>query len=147
MQLPDLCFDFLRQQIVGIDSSFNTPYGERLMVYCDYTASGRCLNFIEHYLMHIQRKYANTHTEDDITGRSMTQLLQQAESIIKDSVNAGSTGKIIACGSGSTAAIDKFQQIIGLQTPPATREMLTNMMRKKLGEKRIQSSSYMGSDG
>ena len=35
------------------------------MVYCDYTASGRCLLFVERYLQSLQRIYANTHTEDD----------------------------------------------------------------------------------
>ncbi|MEE4161378.1 MAG: hypothetical protein V2I25_02655, partial [Woeseiaceae bacterium] len=63
---------YLRQQIVGVDSTFTTPFGERLMVYCDYTASGRCLRFVESYLQSLQRVYANTHTEDDITGRSMS---------------------------------------------------------------------------
>jgi hypothetical protein len=38
---------YLRQQIVGVDSTFETPFGERLMTYCDYTASGRCLKFVE----------------------------------------------------------------------------------------------------
>ena len=62
---------FLREQIVGIDSTFDTPFGQRLMVYCDYTVSGRCLKFIEQYIMKLQRNYANTHTEDDVTGRNM----------------------------------------------------------------------------
>ena len=48
-----LTFDFLRSQIVGIDSAFETPFGRRLMVYCDYTASGRCLLFVERYLQRI----------------------------------------------------------------------------------------------
>ena len=63
-----LTFEFLRSQIVGIDSAFETPFGRRLMVYCDYTASGRCLLFVERYLQSLQRIYANTHTEDDLTG-------------------------------------------------------------------------------
>ena len=73
---------YLRQQIVGVDSTFETPFGERLMVYCDYTASGRCLRFVEGYLQSLQRVYANTHTEDDITGRSMTQLLHVMSSSV-----------------------------------------------------------------
>jgi selenocysteine lyase/cysteine desulfurase len=113
---------FLRQQIVGVDSTFETPFGERLMVYCDYTASGRCLRFVESYLQSLQRIYANTHTEDDITGRSMSQLLHEAEATIKESVNAGPTGRIIACGTGATGAIDKLQQIIGVALAPATRK-------------------------
>ena len=113
--------DYLRQQIVGVDSTFRTPFGERLMVYCDYTASGRCLRFVESYLQSLQRVYANTHTEDDITGRSMSQLLHEAEEAIKDSVNAGPHGRIVACGTGATGAIEKLQQIIGVSLPPVTR--------------------------
>lgn len=115
---------YLRQQIVGVDSTFTTPFGERLMVYCDYTASGRCLRFVESYLQSLQRVYANTHTEDDITGRSMSQLLHDAEASIKHSVNAGPDGCIIACGTGATGAIDKLQQIVGVALPPATRAQI-----------------------
>ena len=119
---------YLRQQIVGVDSTFETPFGERLMVYCDYTASGRCLRFVEAYLQSLQRVYANTHTEDDITGRSMSQLLHEAEQAIKESVNAGPQGRIIACGTGATGAIDKLQQIVGVTLPPATRRNLGDML-------------------
>src|SRR5210317_1906448 len=119
---------FLRQQIVGVDSTFETPFGERLMVYCDYTASGRCLRFVESYLQGLQRIYANTHTEDDITGRSMTQLLHEAEESIKQSVNAGPQGRIVACGTGATGAIDKLQQIIGVALAPATRQNIEQLL-------------------
>ena len=113
-------FEFLRSEIVGIDSSFDTPFGRRLMVYCDYTASGRCLGFVERYLQSLQRVYANTHTEDDLTGRSMSRLLHEAEHAIKQAVNAGPDGRIVACGTGATGAIDKLQQILGVALPPAT---------------------------
>ncbi len=116
-----LDFDTLRQEIVGADAPVTTPFGERLMVYADYTASGRCLGFVEKYVQNLQRIYANTHTEDDISGRSMTHLLEQAEDAIKQSVNAGPDGCIICVGSGATGAIDKLQQIIGVALPPASR--------------------------
>ena len=139
MQETTLQFDFLRQQIVGIDSAFETPFGKRLMVYCDYTASGRCLMFVEKYLQSLQRIYANTHTEDDLTGRSMTQLLHEAERMIKEAVNAGPQGRIVACGTGATGAIDKFQQIIGVALPPATREILARELRDFLGEEKLEA--------
>jgi len=119
---------YLRQQIVGVDSTFKTPFGERLMVYCDYTASGRCLRFVESYLQSLQRVYANTHTEDDITGRSMTQLLHEAEEAIKHSVNAGPTGRIVASGTGATGAIEKLQQIVGVALAPATRQNIERIL-------------------
>jgi selenocysteine lyase/cysteine desulfurase len=129
-----LDFDFLRSQVIGADAPVTTPFGERLMVYADYTASGRCLDLVEKYLQNLQRNYANTHTEDDISGRSMTHLLEQAEQAIKQSVNAGEDGRIICVGTGATGAIDKLQQIIGVALPPATRRNLTSMLQGLLGE-------------
>jgi selenocysteine lyase/cysteine desulfurase len=126
-------FAWLRSQIVGIDALIDTPFGRRLLVYCDYTASGRCLRFIERYLLDLQRMYANTHTEDDITGRSMTRLLHEAEAAIKRAVNAGPTGRIIACGTGATGAIHKLQEIVGVAIPPATRQSLVNELAAALG--------------
>ena len=120
-------FEYLRQQIVGSNVGFTTPFGERLMVYCDYTASGRCLRFVESYLQDLQQIYANAHTEDDVTGRSMTELLHQAEKAIKKSVNAGDSGRLISVGTGATGAIDKLQQIVGIAISPATRRNLYNI--------------------
>ena len=137
--MHDWSFDFLRRQIVGIDSAFDTPFGRRLMVYCDYTASGRCLMFVERYLQTLQRVYANTHTEDDLTGRSMSRLLHEAEGAIKRSVNAGPQGRIIACGTGATGAIDKLQQILGVYLPPATRRTVGEELREFLGVERFEA--------
>jgi selenocysteine lyase/cysteine desulfurase len=95
-----------------------------MLLYGDYTASGRCLLFVERYLMGLQRHYANTHTEDDMTGRSMTHLLHEAEDIIRDAVNAGPRGRVLACGTGATAAIDRLQQLLGVALSPVTRRRL-----------------------
>lgn len=134
-------FEYLRRETVGADASFTTPFGERTLVYCDYTASGRCLHFIESYLLGVQRNYANTHTEDDITGRNMTRLLHQAEGIIKRSVNAGPDGRIIAVGTGATGAIDKLQQILGIAWPPATRRRVDAAFDECFGEQERQRVS------
>jgi len=130
MSNKSLDLAYLRRQIVGVDSTFTTPFGERLMTYCDYTASGRCLKFVESYLQSLQRIYANTHTEDDITGRSMSQLLHEAEESIKKSVNAGPSGRIIAAGTGATGAIYQLQQIVGVAIPPATRSNIQGLLTK-----------------
>jgi len=137
--MHDWSFDFLRRQIVGIDSAFDTPFGRRLMVYCDYTASGRCLIFVERYLQTLQRSYANTHTEDDVTGRSMSRLLHEAEALIKRAVNAGPGGQIVACGTGATGAIDKLQQILGVSLAPATRKVLGDELRQFLGDEKFDA--------
>lgn len=137
--LPPLDPLELRSQIVGADALILTPFGERLLTYCDYTASGRCLEFVEHYLLRIEESYANTHTEDDVTGRSMTRLLHDAEAAIKASVNAGPRGRIIATGTGSTGAIWKFQQIVGVAFPPATRRLLFTLLGEFVGAERADA--------
>lgn len=146
MNIPSLDFAFLRSQIVGIDTPFQTPFGERLIVYCDYTASGRCLRFVEDYLARLQCCYANTHTEDDVTGRRTSHRLHQAEQIIKQAVNAGTHGRIIACGTGSTGAIHKFQQLVGVAWPPAARHLLVSLLGSHLGPEGVDEFERLMED-
>ncbi|MBN2408764.1 MAG: aminotransferase class V-fold PLP-dependent enzyme, partial [Candidatus Aminicenantes bacterium] len=116
--------DYVRGQIIGSDLLLETPFGPRHMVYADYTASGRGLHFIEEKLIRIQRSYANTHTEDDFSGKRMTRLYHQALTRIKEMVNAGEHGRVFPVGAGSTGALKKLQEIIGVYIPPLTRERL-----------------------
>lgn len=116
--------DWLRNDIIGRNKMFKTPFGDKPLVYADYTASGRCVYSIENYMMHIMQYYANTHTEDDFTGKTMTDLLHEAEGIIKRLVNAGKHGKIIFTESGTTGGITRLQQILGVYWPPATRNKI-----------------------
>ena len=135
MMKPLLTLEEVRDAMIGMYFTFQTPYGKRLLTYVDYTASGRSLKFIEKYLIKIQREYANTHTEDDVTGRHMTNLLHQAEKIIKKAFNAETNCRVVAIGTGATGAITKFQEIIGIRLPPATKKLLEQLMNKSSKEK------------
>jgi selenocysteine lyase/cysteine desulfurase len=126
-----LSLKFVRNAIIGHNFTFRTPYGNRLLTYADYTASGRSLQFIEQFLIKIQREYANTHTEDDVTGRSMTTMLHQAELIIKKAFNGEKNCQVIAVGTGATGAITKLQEILGVRIPPATKNLLKKISNGK----------------
>jgi selenocysteine lyase/cysteine desulfurase len=115
---------YIRGEIIGNNSLYDTPFGKRNLFYADYTASGRSLKFIEDQLLEIEKSYANTHTTDDYTGEYLTQLLHLSEKKIKDCVNAGSEYKIICIGSGSTGALKRLQEIIGVYIPPHTKDRL-----------------------
>ena len=123
-----LSFERMRNAIIGRNFIFKTPYGDRLLTYADYTASGRSLDFIEQFLIKIQREYANTHTEDDITGRHMTNLLHHAEHLIKKALNAENNCSIIAVGTGATGAISKLQEILGVKIHPATKKLALTLV-------------------
>ncbi len=117
-------WDEIRADIVGCDATIATPYGDRRIAYADFTASGRALRSFERYVEHLLEHYANTHTEDDTTGRVTSRRLAAAERIIKDRLNADEHYKLIAVGAGATAAINRLQQILGVYIPPATRDRL-----------------------
>lgn len=125
----------IRKNIIGSDLVFDTPFGERHLLYADYTASGRGLKMIDEKISEIMRSYANTHTEDDYSGKYLTKLLHSAEGKIKDLVNAGEKGKIIATGSGATGALKKLQEIIGVYIPPATQDRIYKNIEKMVRKK------------
>ena len=114
----------VRAQIIGRDTPVETPYGPRLLEYADFTASGRGFRPIERYMQRLLEQYANTHTEDDTTGRITSLRLAAAEELIKRRLNADEHYKIIAVGAGATGAVTRLQQILGIFLPPATRDRL-----------------------
>lgn len=42
---------WLRSQLVGRDTEFDTPFGKRILTYADHTASGRALHYIENFIL------------------------------------------------------------------------------------------------
>ncbi|MBT5419586.1 MAG: aminotransferase class V-fold PLP-dependent enzyme, partial [Candidatus Cloacimonetes bacterium] len=139
--------EWLRKEIIGRNMLFETCYGKKPLVYADYTASGRAVNFIENYLTDLYKYYANTHTEDDFTGKTMTTLLHDAEKEIKRMVNAGKSGKIIFNGTGATGGISKLQQIIGVYWPPTTKKRINDYLNGPLKDadehKRVCHSKFL----
>lgn len=111
-------FATFRKNIIGIDQTFNSPLGEKKIIYADWVASGRLYGPIEKKIQQMIAPYiGNTHSESSITGTSMTKAYHEAQAIIKKHVNASKDDIIITAGSGMTTVINKLQRILGLKLP------------------------------
>jgi len=115
MTLEDY-FKKFREGIVGIDQTFQSPYGEKRIIYADWIASGRLYRPIEEKITNRFGPFAgNTHTETSETGTLTTKAYHLAQRKIKEHVHAGPNDVIINAGSGMTTVINKFQRILGFR--------------------------------
>ena len=118
-------FAQFRENIIGWDKSFSSPYGEKRIVYADWIASGRLYKPIEDKIKNVFGPLVgNTHSESSKTGTSMTHAYHQAHEIIKKHCNAGKDDVILTAGSGMTGLICKFQRLLGLKIPEQLSDYL-----------------------
>ena len=114
----------MRRDVVGYGSTFSGAYGDKLMVYADWTASGRALRSVEAKIRNdVLPLYANTHTSTSTTGAQSSCFRQEARQVVAQCVNArvGYSDKhsdvVIFAGSGSTGAVDRLARALGAHVP------------------------------
>ncbi|XP_045823644.1 uncharacterized protein LOC123916269 isoform X1 [Trifolium pratense] len=123
---------WLRSQIVGNDAEFDSSFGRRKLVYADHTASGRSLRYNENFIInHLLPFYGNTHTCDSYVGSRTTKMLHEATEYIKKCLGGGEDDAIIFCGSGTTAAIKRLQEVMGIAVPSILRERMLRFLSKE----------------
>ncbi len=104
-------FSRFREQIIGQNQLFRSPFGQKKIIYADWTASGRAYQPIEEKLQQeIMPFIGNTHTDTTITGTLMSAAYEQAKQIIKRHVGANDNDVLLFCGSGMTAAVNKLHK-------------------------------------
>jgi selenocysteine lyase/cysteine desulfurase len=124
METLEKYFEKFRENIVGINAAFKSPYGIQKIIYADWIASGRLYGPIEDKLKNLFGPLVgNTHSEASETGVSMTLAYKLAHKIIKQHVNANDDDIIITAGSGMTGVVNKFQRILGLKVPEQAKVM------------------------
>jgi selenocysteine lyase/cysteine desulfurase len=109
-------FEKYKDNIIGKDQTFDSPFGQKKIIYADWIASGRLYSPIENLLRkEIFPFVANTHTETSTTGASMSFALEKALDLIKKHVGGNSDDVVISAGAGMTTLVCKFQRILGLK--------------------------------
>lgn len=129
-------FAQFRCNTIGHQQIFESPFGNKQIIYADWTASGRDYHPIEECIQkRIMPFVGNTHTEATITGTLMSRAYHEAKVIIKGHIHANKDDALIFCGSGMTSAVNKLQRILGIRLPERAMDYLRiNSERFQLDE-------------
>ena len=74
----------------------------------------------------------NTHTSDSFVGEnSTTKLVHGAAAYIKCCMGWGLDDALLFCGSGTTAAIKHFQEVMGIAVPSTMNERVVKSLRNE----------------
>ena len=65
--------EYIHDHIIGGSQTFLSPFGRKKVLYCDHTASGQSLSFIEDFIsQEVLPLYGNTHTTTSVTSLQTT---------------------------------------------------------------------------
>ncbi|RNA01602.1 hypothetical protein BpHYR1_038642 [Brachionus plicatilis] len=116
---PQALLKLISESEIGANEKFLSPFGHRQVVYCDYTASGRSLSFIEDFIRsQVLPDYGNTHTTSTVTSLQTTLFRQEARDIVRNCVNASEHDLVVFVSSGTTGAVNKLLNALELSEPP-----------------------------
>ncbi|XP_050377509.1 uncharacterized protein LOC126794772 [Argentina anserina] len=125
----ELRLSWLRSQVIGASVEFDAPSGKRRLTYADHTASGRSLNYIESFITNnVLPFYGNTHTGDSYVGRRTTKMVHEAGKYVKKCLGGGEDDALIFCGQGTTSAIKRLQEVMGITVPSILRERVISTL-------------------
>ncbi|OHE07710.1 MAG: aminotransferase [Sulfurimonas sp. RIFOXYD12_FULL_33_39] len=88
--------------------------------YFDYTASGLAYEIIEDRILEVLQTYANTHSKEAGMAATTGKYYEKAREKLYENLEIDDNFVIIPNGCGATAAIKRFQELVGIYIPPAT---------------------------
>jgi len=105
---------YLRRNTIGI----------RKKTYFDFTASGLAFRPIEKRINDVLLTYANVHSKESKLANQTNIYYMEAYRHLHSLLSLEDRHIIIPTGFGSTGAIKKFQELMGIYLPPQTRKRL-----------------------
>lgn len=109
----------VRAGVIGEGATIPGANGPVSLVYADYTASGRALRQVEHFIAdHVLPFYSNSHTEASFCGAFMNRLRQAARAEIARICGVDDDYAVIFTGSGATAGINRLVHLLLSEAEP-----------------------------
>ncbi|PID83656.1 aminotransferase [Candidatus Campbellbacteria bacterium] len=105
---------------------------DKKRLYLDFTASGLGYKPIEKKIQKVLKTYANTHSKVSHNSEITSEYYAQAHKDLKKTLGLTDEFVVLPAGSGTTGAIKKFQEIVGLYIPPATKKRFGEVKEKPL---------------
>lgn len=97
---------YIDDNVIGKNGTFFGPFGRRKVVYCDYTASGRSLQFLEEYIAKEVLPYlGDTRASTSICSLQSSLFRHEARDIVRHAVGAGEQDAVLFTGQGTAAAL------------------------------------------
>ena len=90
--------------------------------YFDYTASGLAYEPIEARIREVLQTYANTHSKEAAMASLTGSYYEAARRNLAKMLELDDRFAVLPAGCGSTTAIKRLQELLGLYIPPATRK-------------------------
>lgn len=118
----DIYRAFFNKNTDALDFIRYNTIGKSKKEYFDYTASGLAFRQIENRMRDVLETYANTHSKESANANITNDYYNEAIESLHNSLKLTTDFSIIPSGCGATAAIKKFQELMGLYIPPATKK-------------------------
>ncbi|XP_076224851.1 uncharacterized protein LOC116430111 [Nomia melanderi] len=97
---------YIEDNVIGKNGTFFGPFGRRKVVYCDYTASGRSLQFLEEYIAkEVLPCLGDTRASTSICSLQSSLFRHEARDIVRHAVGAGEQDAVLFTGQGTAAAL------------------------------------------
>lgn len=107
-------FNLLFNGTIGKNLISKSPFGhETLIIYADYTATGRGFKPIEDYMTNeILPYYANIHSCGVFLADQIQSFRNQSKDVLRKYINANNKNSVIFVGQGATSASNKLTNIL-----------------------------------
>ena len=106
----------LFENTIGNNITFPSPFGDKQIIYTDFTASGRGIKQIETFISEqVLPFYANVHSSCGYLADQSEAFRSEAKTIVRRYCDTDENNAIIFTGQGTTSCINKLIKLLNLK--------------------------------